>query len=205
MSYENIKVAELPFVLLRDRQLLPEEPGIYFVVTKGRIIYIGQSINIRRRWQTHGIYALVAVHPQPCIAWLLMPCEGLDSCEDYFTEKFKPLLDGSKTRRRSCRYKVIKTRPEIPCYVVAYHANFDERRLGLDWSLRVVLARKKMSRTKFRHELYKRFQMDLPSKTINRWYGLDSVPDDIESRHLEAIVSVLECHPDELINPAICR
>ena len=32
---------------------LPKEPGVYFVATKtGKILYIGQSVNMQRRWSS---------------------------------------------------------------------------------------------------------------------------------------------------------
>ncbi len=44
----------VPSVRILERNKLPESPAIYFVITPdNRLLYIGQSKNLRQRWQSH--------------------------------------------------------------------------------------------------------------------------------------------------------
>jgi len=50
----QINVSELSSVLISERDELPEQSGIYFVIDNLEAIhYIGMSINLRNRWYSH--------------------------------------------------------------------------------------------------------------------------------------------------------
>ena len=50
----QINVSELSSVLISERDELPEQSGIYFVMDEvDTIHYIGMSINLRNRWYSH--------------------------------------------------------------------------------------------------------------------------------------------------------
>ena len=44
-------VLSLPYVC--DGEYLPRESGIYFIEMNGRIVYVGQSVDIHKRWVQH--------------------------------------------------------------------------------------------------------------------------------------------------------
>ena len=47
----------VPSVRVTERSQLPSEPAVYFVFTPdNRVLYIGRSNNLRRRWNSHHIY-----------------------------------------------------------------------------------------------------------------------------------------------------
>lgn len=45
------QILDLPSLTWNDRRLLPESPGLYFVITDGQITYIGKTTRtLRKRW-----------------------------------------------------------------------------------------------------------------------------------------------------------
>ena len=44
---------ELPCVAIEDVSFLPEVSGVYFVLRKPAILYVGKTLNLRGRWQNH--------------------------------------------------------------------------------------------------------------------------------------------------------
>jgi len=54
MLLDNIKIPELPSVCLLDKDRLPIHAAIYFVSdSKGKVIYIGRTNNLLKRWKEH--------------------------------------------------------------------------------------------------------------------------------------------------------
>ncbi|MBD2593739.1 excinuclease ABC subunit C [Nostoc spongiaeforme FACHB-130] len=44
-------ILKLPNIALRSRELLPEQPGIYYVVDESNVIwYVGKAKNLHNRW-----------------------------------------------------------------------------------------------------------------------------------------------------------
>ena len=79
---------------LRDRNQLPESPGLYAVVSLWNIRYIGMSINLKQRWQGsgHGRYeqasrqAFCRLHYIP----LRQTSRDLKDSELILIHKYKP-------------------------------------------------------------------------------------------------------------------
>lgn len=40
-------------VAFADRGRLPEEPGVYLLYHRRRLLYVGQTVNLRARWRAH--------------------------------------------------------------------------------------------------------------------------------------------------------
>ena len=46
----------LPYLMMTELKFLPTRSGVYFAIEEsGQVAYIGQSINIRQRWQSHHV------------------------------------------------------------------------------------------------------------------------------------------------------
>lgn len=85
-------VRSLPSVSLQEKNYLPCCSGIYFVISSAnKILYIGQSENIRERWKAHRCAKQIA--PTDRIAWWQVPKESLRNAEVLLIEQFKPKLN----------------------------------------------------------------------------------------------------------------
>jgi hypothetical protein len=202
MNLDSVNPFDLPFVPLRDRKNLPAVSGIYFVISRREILYVGQSKNILIRWLSHSIYDLALPYVTPVIAWLPAKSEFLDEYENYFISRLKPFFnyDPSTKRRSKYRYSVCKEPPRMYRYVLPKPYDWSKHRYGRDWSLRVVLASQRVTRIKLQAELRDRFSIKVSSAKLRQWCNADSIPSDIDMTIVDAIVSVVGCHPEELVS-----
>lgn len=46
-------IKKLPNVNITEKRLLPPEAGLYFVIMDDKVVYIGQSTQLKTRWQGH--------------------------------------------------------------------------------------------------------------------------------------------------------
>lgn len=86
----------LPFSRLQD---LPAVSGIYLVLGgDGRVIYVGQSKNIRQRWKQghHKMTELLARDDFSVIQirWVQLPCWLLNRAENAAIGFYQPALNG---------------------------------------------------------------------------------------------------------------
>lgn len=90
----NLTPFKLKSVSIEDRDNLPEEPGVYFVIDEFNIYYIGMSSNIQKRWYSH--------HKQPYLNSLAnikisyldcLPKHYLKNIESTLINHFKPSLN----------------------------------------------------------------------------------------------------------------
>jgi hypothetical protein len=86
-------------LLLSRLQDLPATSGIYLVQDgDGCVIYIGQSKNIRQRWQQghHKMAALLTRDDFPAIQirWVLVPGWLLNRAEHAAIHFYRPMLNG---------------------------------------------------------------------------------------------------------------
>lgn len=54
-----LRPKQLPIVEYARRKELPEAAAIYMAIEKGLVVYVGQTVNLRRRW----IYHQLNYHP----------------------------------------------------------------------------------------------------------------------------------------------
>jgi DNA-binding transcriptional regulator YiaG len=71
----KIDISSLPSVLIPYRDSLPEVGGIYFVLEKSEVMYIGKSQNLRKRWHGHECCAELDRPKKARVAWLEVPSE----------------------------------------------------------------------------------------------------------------------------------
>lgn len=97
MEPDKIKPIELPSMPMADYKEFPKIQAVYFVHFDKELVYIGKSINLRRRWSAHDLRYSAEHTGEIRVSWLdctgFQPRELSDfeaSCITYF----KPLLNG---------------------------------------------------------------------------------------------------------------
>ena len=85
-------------VLLEDRNRLPRESGVYAVVKRGKIYYIGVSGNLNQRWAGKGHHRFSQADGlgKPRLHYLLLPGQQAKSFEKMLIAKYSPLWNYSK-------------------------------------------------------------------------------------------------------------
>jgi excisionase family DNA binding protein len=78
---------------LKDEDI-PEASGVYMVFSGQECLYVGQSRNIRRRWQVHEHRAKFRrAVPAATLAWMLAPVSDLRLLERRTAEALRPRLN----------------------------------------------------------------------------------------------------------------
>lgn len=75
----------------------PKVVGVYFLVAHGRIIYVGQSIDIETRIRQHRATGKCFDHYHV----VHTKVSDLDLVESYYIHKLEPLLNGGENNSRS--------------------------------------------------------------------------------------------------------
>ena len=107
----EIDIASLPALPLCERSNLPTSPAIYFAIDSlGKIQYIGQSSNPRRRWSQHHKHGDLEVICGVKIAYLeVSDASLLRSIESALIQWFDPPLNGWTTQPNPGYTKVVRT------------------------------------------------------------------------------------------------
>jgi DNA-binding XRE family transcriptional regulator len=90
----------LPSVPLDQRDKLPDVSGIYFALLDTKILYIGKSVNLQKRWQIHHRINQIRLLGNVSISWFhFIETEdlALERAEDLCIRYFKPTLNGTIT------------------------------------------------------------------------------------------------------------
>lgn len=94
ISIAEINPSSLPWLPLERRSQFPQQPVVYFVIdSDGTVQYIGQSRNLKRRWQTHHCYKELSAMRGVRVAYLFMSKELLPGTEEDLIKRFKPPLN----------------------------------------------------------------------------------------------------------------
>jgi hypothetical protein len=74
---------------------LPTKSGVYRVWHNGRVIYVGQARNLKRRWKTHHMTPLLIQRYglDWQIDWIQITPENLDRAEAFAHREFQPELN----------------------------------------------------------------------------------------------------------------
>jgi hypothetical protein len=100
MNPEMLSLSELPSLPLRERKSLPVYPAIYFLLDGEKVLYIGKTQNLRRRWSAH--FREKQAPENSRIAWLeLEEVALLGRVEKIFIKYFNPSLNGVGSPHRS--------------------------------------------------------------------------------------------------------
>jgi excinuclease UvrABC nuclease subunit len=73
------------------KQIAPKKPGVYFVVTTTKCLYIGESKNLRERLATHNHKGLMKC-AHVVTEWF--ECGDRKNVESDLIERLRPLLNG---------------------------------------------------------------------------------------------------------------
>jgi hypothetical protein len=103
-------LAHLPRLPITEIKALPPITGIYFVITDDRVMYIGQTRNLVRRWANHHRLRQVDAL-RTFIAWgavdPAVSSQQLSEMEHFCIGHFRPPLNNTPVERRL----VVNTRP----------------------------------------------------------------------------------------------
>lgn len=94
INFNNLTPFQLDSVNIEDKDDLPEESGIYFVIDKFNIYYIGMSSNLQKRWYDHHKQQELSSLQNIKISYLdCLPKHYLKNIESALIEHFKPKLN----------------------------------------------------------------------------------------------------------------
>ena len=65
-----IDIFALPALPLEERHTLPECQAVYFVLEERRVLYVGQTRQLRSRWRAHHLLSVLLEAPGKRIAWV---------------------------------------------------------------------------------------------------------------------------------------
>jgi hypothetical protein len=93
-----INPLELPNHVLLDKSTLPAIPAIYFVVEDSTILYVGSTLNLKQRWQSHHKYeTIVKDYPEAKIHFYFIDnLDTLRSLETFFINELSPILNSDR-------------------------------------------------------------------------------------------------------------
>ncbi|MEM7792851.1 MAG: GIY-YIG nuclease family protein [Cyanobacteria bacterium P01_C01_bin.118] len=85
-------------VLLEDRRRLPRKSGVYAVISRRRIYYVGVSINLNQRWRGRGHHRYIQASQlgRPSLHYLLLPKDEARSLEKALIARYNPPWNYSK-------------------------------------------------------------------------------------------------------------
>ena len=85
-------------VLLEERNKLPPKSGVYAVVKRGKIYYIGVSTNLNRRWCGKGHHRFLQADRlrRPRVHYLLLPNQQAKDFEKTLIAEYSPPWNYSK-------------------------------------------------------------------------------------------------------------
>ncbi len=101
-------ILQLPHIGLKNRAILPELSGIYYVIDEKFIIwYIGKAKNLRTRWAGDSHHRLDQLQKQRkklfTIYYELVPESLLDATEQQRIEQHSPQLNGTQVKVKKLR------------------------------------------------------------------------------------------------------
>jgi predicted GIY-YIG superfamily endonuclease len=119
----KINPITLPSVEFELLEKLPPKPGVYFALTEDdRLLYVGRSEDIRRRWTSrHHRHAQIARYNevnQVRVAYYLADKFILEALEAQLIEQLRPELNGRRLPKEeilgeSLEFEIIKLRLPI--------------------------------------------------------------------------------------------
>jgi hypothetical protein len=96
---KSLDIASLPVLPMDAKTNLPKESGIYFALnSEGRVLYVGQTVNLKKRWVNHHRYVALNKIGGVSIAYLFAAPELLSSLEEALIEFFKPPFNGNSNK-----------------------------------------------------------------------------------------------------------
>lgn len=122
----NLDIRSLPSVQLKERVLLPDISGVYFVYSVD-ILYIGKTHNLRKRWISHHRTQQLEALGDVTISYLAVPRILLSYIEDVSIEYFRPLLNNTEIDKlEEAKFEINQNLQELinPLYIAQVRNNY---------------------------------------------------------------------------------
>lgn len=96
----SIIINDLPSVLLTNRNNLPDTPGVYFIESRGSILYVGMSENsLQHRFiQHHRTHQIESQFVNPKIYFYTASEDSVRDLESALIHRFNPLLQNTQVK-----------------------------------------------------------------------------------------------------------
>jgi len=96
-------ISRWPRCRLEDRKTeLPSASGVYAVLDRKRVMYIGRSGDLRRRWSSgHHRYGQADKLKAPMLAWTLLSKSEINKVETALIREYRPAWNGTKVEETS--------------------------------------------------------------------------------------------------------
>lgn len=108
-------ILQLPQISIKNRELLPDKSGIYYVLDEKFIVwYVGQAKNLRNRWagdSHHRLYQLQKQRKKQFTIYYELVAESqLNAIERQRIEQYNPQLNGTKVKVKKLHKKDISAK-----------------------------------------------------------------------------------------------
>lgn len=94
----DMEVSTLPSVLMKDKNNLPDTPGVYLIESRDAILYVGMSESSlhRRHQQHHRTNQIESQFVDPKIYYYVCSEDAARELESALIQRFNPLLQNTK-------------------------------------------------------------------------------------------------------------
>jgi putative transcriptional regulator len=144
LTLENFHVLSLPCMAIEDLAKLPETPCVYLVVnSQGKVLYVGKSENLRKRWKSHYKLSSLIEESGIRISYVEVQEDLLFKVERALINALNPPLNENEPSKgiASLRQKVGLTQRQLADLVGVTETtvrNWENNRSGVEWFERVA-------------------------------------------------------------------
>jgi hypothetical protein len=111
--------ASMPSMLVSDRSKLPQDSAIYFVWNEQQLLYIGKTVNLRRRFsQHHRLADFALAGAETRISWLPATVQNLAVFERSLIEELEPEINRTPTIPGSTNVVTFRFPPELEAKII---------------------------------------------------------------------------------------
>lgn len=139
-SAAQIRLSELPSLRMSEIGRLPDIGAVYIAATcESRVLYVGQTVFLARRWRTHHRLEQIQQEPDARIFWIPESNpEAARRLENALIERFQPELNWTEHPVSEKRMSTIAVR--VPSHVAEFYEELARReRRKLSDTIRLVL------------------------------------------------------------------
>lgn len=98
--WEDVNICDFEFCSICDNLSMPQYRGLYFVFNNEELLYIGKSLNIRKRWANHNHHRehqILSSHPEATMRFTpVSDVFSLSGLEKQAIRYFCPSLNGER-------------------------------------------------------------------------------------------------------------
>jgi DNA-binding XRE family transcriptional regulator len=144
LSVDNFDVLSLPCMAIEDLANLPQTPCVYLVVnSQGKVLYVGKSENLRRKWKSHYKLSSLIEESGIKISYIEVHEDLLFKLEKALINALNPPLNDYEPPKgiASLRQKAGLTQRQLADIVGVTETtvrNWENNRSGVEWFERVA-------------------------------------------------------------------